>query len=259
MEDIQRVKRPSSYYHAWIGLADYTLSWKNGMSNDLNSWRWSATGNTSPGGYNGPWETGEPNFDNGNSTCVMMRYGKWSDTDCSHSYYFVCFRGSLQPGLKEFIFVELARPWSEAVTYCRENYVDLAVIEDASESTTVSNMIGTSWVWIGLYRQPFRWSDNRISSFTNWEFGQPDNNQTTEACVRESSAAEHWWSDAACVSSHRVICERAIKRTTLVKFVLRSAADLSNPVTNAQIPNKVTFVVSVAFRLYEDLQTDSFT
>uniref|UniRef100_A0A3B4A8U8 C-type lectin domain-containing protein n=1 Tax=Periophthalmus magnuspinnatus TaxID=409849 RepID=A0A3B4A8U8_9GOBI len=101
--------------------------------------------------------------------------------------------------------------WShncEARNYCRKNYVDLAVIENVSELTTVSNLIGSFWVWIGLYRQPFRWSDNRISFFKNWINGEPDNKQTTEQCVVEYSDIEHHWLDANCAGLFKVICQQ---------------------------------------------------
>ncbi|KAJ0064700.1 hypothetical protein NL108_011910, partial [Boleophthalmus pectinirostris] len=112
-----------------------------------------------------------------------------------------------QPGSKEYILVKSLRTWWEALDYCRNHYVDLAVIEDASELATVSNMIGHHWVWIGLSRQPFRWSDNRISYFRNWISGEPDNLQTIEHCVVENSNTEHHWLDVTCEAIHRVICQ----------------------------------------------------
>uniref|UniRef100_A0A8C6UJZ4 C-type lectin domain-containing protein n=1 Tax=Neogobius melanostomus TaxID=47308 RepID=A0A8C6UJZ4_9GOBI len=116
--------------------------------------------------------------------------------------------GSLQPGSKEFIFVQSGQTWSDALAYCRTHHVDLAVIEDASDLTTVSNLISTHWVWIGLSREPFRWSDNRISYFKNWHGQEPDNKQTIEHCVVEYSSPEHYWLDASCASTFPVICQQ---------------------------------------------------
>ncbi|KAK7883871.1 hypothetical protein WMY93_026994 [Mugilogobius chulae] len=167
MDDIQRVSRPSNYIYAWIGLVDDTASWKGVMGNLSNSWVWSATGTT--GGYQGPWATEEPDFYSANNACVMMRNGLWTDDNCNTgSYCFVCFTGSLKPGSKEYILVESLSSWSEALSFCREHYVDLAIIEDESDFNTVANLVTTNWVWIGLSRQPYRWSDNRISNFKIW-------------------------------------------------------------------------------------------
>ncbi|KAK7883873.1 hypothetical protein WMY93_026996 [Mugilogobius chulae] len=211
MDDIQRVNRPSPYAYAWIGLIDDLPSWYRIMGNESNSWVWSATGTTSPGGFQGPWETGEPDFNSANNACVMMRNGFWADDNCmnTNTNYFVCFTGSLKPGSKEFILVESFLSWSDAQNYCREHYVDLAIIEDESDFNTVVNLIGGYWVWIGLSRQPYRWSDNRISNFKNWIGGEPDNKQGNEHCVMENPDPEHLWLDAWCEAPLKVICQQA--------------------------------------------------
>uniref|UniRef100_A0A8C6TPZ0 C-type lectin domain-containing protein n=1 Tax=Neogobius melanostomus TaxID=47308 RepID=A0A8C6TPZ0_9GOBI len=68
---------------AWIGLYDDPASWKGEMTNDSNSWRWSATGTTSPGGYQ-PWA----------KDCVLLRFdGVWMDSNCSSPLPFVCYTG----------------------------------------------------------------------------------------------------------------------------------------------------------------------
>uniref|UniRef100_A0A3B4AFX0 C-type lectin domain-containing protein n=1 Tax=Periophthalmus magnuspinnatus TaxID=409849 RepID=A0A3B4AFX0_9GOBI len=91
MEEINRLNRPFTDY-AWIGLFDDTASWKGIMDNESNSWRWSATGTTSPGGYQ-KWERSEPNNADGQSYCAKMQSGVWGDVNCENKYYFVCFNG----------------------------------------------------------------------------------------------------------------------------------------------------------------------
>ncbi|XP_055021655.1 putative C-type lectin domain family 20 member A [Boleophthalmus pectinirostris] len=204
MEDIQRVKRPSEYLHAWIGLFNDTVSWKGIMGNE--SYKWSFTGATSPA-YRS-WETGWPDFDTAETSCVMTQNGLWSGTNCSLAMHTVCFRGALQPRSKIFTWVKSNKDWITALQYCRERYLDLAVIEDESEVTRISNLIGQTLAWIGLIKQPLRWSDNTISSFRNWINGGVDKEQSIKYCVIESSATGHHWSGAPCEEKHHAICEQ---------------------------------------------------
>ncbi|KAK7883798.1 hypothetical protein WMY93_026921 [Mugilogobius chulae] len=66
LDEVKRPIRPVSDY-AWIGLSDNTSAWKGIMGNESNSWRWSAIGNTSPGGYQ-KWATSEPDNADGKVT-----------------------------------------------------------------------------------------------------------------------------------------------------------------------------------------------
>uniref|UniRef100_A0A8C6SKE3 C-type lectin domain-containing protein n=1 Tax=Neogobius melanostomus TaxID=47308 RepID=A0A8C6SKE3_9GOBI len=93
MDDIHSFKRPSSFTEVvWIGLFDDPASWKQVMSNDSNSWRWSVTGTTSPGGYQN-WQSGEPGNVYGRENCAVIRNGLWGDENCVAQRPFVCFTG----------------------------------------------------------------------------------------------------------------------------------------------------------------------
>uniref|UniRef100_A0A8C4DKK9 C-type lectin domain-containing protein n=1 Tax=Dicentrarchus labrax TaxID=13489 RepID=A0A8C4DKK9_DICLA len=93
MDDISRLKPDFSYSWAWIGLRDDPKSWKESMGNDTNSWRWSATGQTSKTGYHN-WNVGQPNSYMANANCVIMdTNGKWYDTGCHSLRSFVCYDG----------------------------------------------------------------------------------------------------------------------------------------------------------------------
>lgn len=105
MDDISRLNRPNTDTSlAWIGLNDDPLSWKGVMGNDVNSWRWSATGKTNLNGYQN-WAPGQPNNVNGNQSCVVMNSdGKWNDQACDYLTSFVCYTGKkiLFNGLNSF-------------------------------------------------------------------------------------------------------------------------------------------------------------
>ncbi|KAK7883902.1 hypothetical protein WMY93_027025 [Mugilogobius chulae] len=94
--------------------------------------------------------------------------------------------------------------WEDAQTYCRQHYTDLAMIEDETENTAVSDLFTAYYVWIGLYREAWRWSDGSQSNFTNWYSTEPNN--SILPCVREQNT--FLWNTVPCHWLHPFICEQ---------------------------------------------------
>ncbi|XP_023249200.1 macrophage mannose receptor 1-like [Seriola lalandi dorsalis] len=205
-DDLSRLNRPSpSTEWSWIGLNDDPKSWKGVMGNDANSWRWSATGETSETDYQN-WYPNEPNNRRGYTN---------------------------PPGKRTYTAINNPLTWKDAQTYCRTYHTDLAMIENAQESTEVTSVMSTQYVWIGLYREPWKWSDNSRSSFTNWQTGQP-NNYGGQNCVVEN--LDHVWADLNCDTKLFFWCYKDLRvKKTMVKIKIQSVADLSDPATNTQI------------------------
>ncbi|KAK1166725.1 secretory phospholipase A2 receptor-like [Acipenser oxyrinchus oxyrinchus] len=75
----------------------------------------------------------------------------------------------------ELHLVKINKTWSEAQSYCRENYTDLVSIRSAQEveniNTTVQD-VQTERVWIGLFRnntsQQWQWSNGDYFMYLNW-------------------------------------------------------------------------------------------
>lgn len=89
--------------------------------------------------------------------------------------------------------------WTEAQSYCRQNYTDLVTINSSLDNELVNNTI-TENSWIGLRNTGnWTWSDGRDSNFTNWNTSQPDN--PVPACAemyKASSNPPGFWNDADC-------------------------------------------------------------
>ncbi|KAK7883850.1 hypothetical protein WMY93_026973 [Mugilogobius chulae] len=202
-EELLKLNRPSTFTGiAWIGMFDDPASWKGVMGKDANSWRWSVTGSTSTSLYQN-WKSGEPNYNRANEECVFMDSGQWGDAACSDNKPFVCF--TAQPGFKNYTFVSTGMSWENAQSYCRQRYTDLVMIEEESENTAVKDLNPSGQMWIGLYRQPWRWSDGSDSTFKNWIDTEP-NNYGSQHCVAEKLGQK--WIDNACTATYAFHCHR---------------------------------------------------
>ncbi|KAJ7994775.1 hypothetical protein DPEC_G00252970 [Dallia pectoralis] len=111
--------------------------------------------------------------------------------------------------------------WSDAQTYCRTQYTDLAFfrkIEDSRQSPA------HSFTWIGLYRDAddptgWMWSGKENSTdgtgFSNWASGEPNNLQGQEYCVAAQSDSK--WLDVPCQMTIPFVCYQSKLMLILVQ------------------------------------------
>ncbi|KAL7394371.1 hypothetical protein ABVT39_025028 [Epinephelus coioides] len=233
MDDINRLQPTFSYSWAWIGLRDDPMSWKVTIGNDTNSWRWSATGETSKTGYQN-WDTNEPANSPANEYCVGMNiYGRWFDANCNTQRTFVCYT-EINQTEKTYVFISARRTWADARDYCREHHTDLPMMESNEDNNKVYSTIPAgAQAWIGLYRLPWTWSDKTQSSFRFWQSGSPNNIGGSQFCASENT--NHEWDDDHCLTKYPFICHQVLKLKTTVKMTFKTDADITDPAANAQI------------------------
>ncbi|KAK2900229.1 hypothetical protein Q8A73_013358 [Channa argus] len=130
--------------------------------------------------------------------------------------------------LDKYHYVPDLKTWTEAQSYCRQTYTDLATIKNTEEMNqlidTVSSAGYNSQVWIGLYNQiNWTWSDGYTGSgadFRNWETSdnEPDFVSADQFCA---NIGDHggWWDDN-CFTKYPLICYRGAAGTS--DFVLVS-------------------------------------
>ncbi|XP_076144646.1 C-type mannose receptor 2-like [Alosa pseudoharengus] len=125
--------------------------------------------------------------------------------------------GSLSSSVpRQFHVVKEQKNWTEAQQYCREEFTDLATIDDMTEMEKVKSMIheaGVGNAWIGLKHgnsSKWQWSlaDREFyreneSEFRNWNPGQP--NGGAEECVAMKHANGKW-DDNECIERLPFIC-----------------------------------------------------
>uniref|UniRef100_A0A8C5E6B8 C-type lectin domain-containing protein n=1 Tax=Gouania willdenowi TaxID=441366 RepID=A0A8C5E6B8_GOUWI len=104
----------------------------------------------------------------------------------------------------QYHYVADQKTWTEAQTYCRQTYADLATIGNKEQNDqlldTITSAGQSSAVWMGLYSTiDWRWSDGFSgvgANYRNWRSDQPDFYSANGLCV----AVRNVWSDELCSS-----------------------------------------------------------
>uniref|UniRef100_A0AAQ6IIL0 C-type lectin domain-containing protein n=1 Tax=Anabas testudineus TaxID=64144 RepID=A0AAQ6IIL0_ANATE len=99
---------------------------------------------------------------------------------------------------KSFHLINFKLTWPQAQRYCRVNHTDLVSGLDQLDDDSVKN---ESNVWIGLFRDTWRWSDGTNFSFRNWEY--------VEGLVDRKTGK---WSSADCNEEKPFICYDAVRQ-----------------------------------------------
>uniref|UniRef100_A0A671QNQ0 C-type lectin domain-containing protein n=1 Tax=Sinocyclocheilus anshuiensis TaxID=1608454 RepID=A0A671QNQ0_9TELE len=111
-------------------------------------------------------------------------------------------------------FVNESKTWTEAQRYCRQNYTDLATIDNMEEMNRLINTVNGTYndsAWIGMYDDvnSWRWSleDNDFyqegeRDFRNW-YHEP-NKRVNELCVYMDSNGN--WFDSSCDNYYTFVC-----------------------------------------------------
>ncbi|KAL6491151.1 hypothetical protein MHYP_G00014960 [Metynnis hypsauchen] len=148
---------------SWIGL-------RQDAQQSTASWIWSDGSNSS---YTN-WYTGEPDSPVGD-ICVQLLKSpeyKWNDAGCKWPNPFICYKGL------PLILINQNKTWREALSYCRENHVDLVSVHTEKIQHWVETAVlyaSTANVWMGLRHtcaQNFWfWVSGSTICYQNWASG----------------------------------------------------------------------------------------
>ncbi|RVE60265.1 hypothetical protein OJAV_G00179350 [Oryzias javanicus] len=134
------------------------------------------------------WDDKEPNDGERVESCGAIKHfpeKKWVDTSCMSPSYFLCYDGSESSAPKYYLGD--GKSWFDAQRYCRENHTDLisgpqleglenqnSVIENIMQSyvgpplENVNSLSRFKYIFIGLFRETWTWSDGSSFSFRHW-------------------------------------------------------------------------------------------
>ncbi|XP_030635246.1 C-type mannose receptor 2-like [Chanos chanos] len=166
------------------------------------------------------WDIGEPdNYRNASEKCGMMRTnGKWNDLLCQELHSFVCYDGLFMLSAcvnHQYHFVNVDKTWTEAQTYCREHYTDLATIDNQEDTDELIKTVkgDVERVWIGLEKSGdmrWQWSLGDPTfyregemEFTNWHPGEP-NNLNNHHCTEMRTDGK--WNNEPCNQEKMSVC-----------------------------------------------------
>uniref|UniRef100_A0A3Q3ER66 C-type lectin domain-containing protein n=1 Tax=Labrus bergylta TaxID=56723 RepID=A0A3Q3ER66_9LABR len=162
---------------AWIGLE----------SEGVREWHWSRPYQKLDF-FN--WKAGEPQNADQDACAVMDPLGEW-------------FERNVDSG--NHIFVAKTKSWRNAQNHCRDLSSELVSIQSVEENKAVLNISMSQNVWIGLFRDPWKWSDGSNSSFRFWTPSQP-NYLEGQDCVTAIFQKDGRWNDLKCTRKERFIC-----------------------------------------------------
>ncbi|XP_039475620.1 macrophage mannose receptor 1 isoform X4 [Oreochromis aureus] len=174
--------------NAWIGL-EMGAMWM---------WHWSLPGQVTDFFK---WKSGEVITHDQEECAAMDQFGGWFVSACGVLRKFVC-QGN-HTGY--FIFVNESKSWWDAQSHCRNLSPDLVSIHSEAENMAVLNVSASQSVWIGLFKDPWIWSDGSNSSFRFWRASQPSylHNQDCVAAVFQDNGK---WNEQNCSNQLNFVC-----------------------------------------------------
>ncbi|XP_051989316.1 macrophage mannose receptor 1-like isoform X2 [Xyrauchen texanus] len=123
---------------------------------------------------------------------VLLSGILWSSSGLSRQYHYINER----------------MPWSDAQSYCRSRYTDLATVDDMNDVSRLVKTVDAGYsgsVWIGLKsgtQSRWGWSkgDNTLTQYSGWKPGKPDGEGK---CVY---FAYGFWINSPCSTRLFVVC-----------------------------------------------------
>ncbi|XP_039465876.1 putative C-type lectin domain family 20 member A [Oreochromis aureus] len=202
MTDMSRLRNSTQNQgEAWIGL--------NNNTGGNRTWHWSLPGveyiqNDSSWNLNG-----RQNWEPYPGNCGRKRE-KLADVSCEYPMWFICYDEMKKDNKRLYFIQDTKLNWTQAQSYCRYNYTDLASGLDQVDGKEMKALIKSKdskfSAWIGLFRDSWRWSDGSDFSFRYWDMQLFNDEQSNKTCAMTLLNRSGKWSSDECDKEKPFFC-----------------------------------------------------
>ncbi|XP_038160963.1 C-type mannose receptor 2-like [Cyprinodon tularosa] len=203
MADMKRLNRTRAgdKRDVWIGLYDQT--------DGIRTWYWSLPG-VEFNERETNWDQGEPSDKgNANENCGILNNDlRWRDTLCPIKYHFLCYDETNRT--QKYHLIREKKTWQEAQSYCREKHTDLISgmkqLQDGELKEVMKSVVDWTYIYFGLFRDSWRWSDGSSFSFRHWNDQFYKYQYHTGRCAAAGIDDEGRWKTDSCDQERPFIC-----------------------------------------------------
>uniref|UniRef100_A0A669EFD0 C-type lectin domain-containing protein n=1 Tax=Oreochromis niloticus TaxID=8128 RepID=A0A669EFD0_ORENI len=126
---------------------------------------------------------------------------------------FLCFSVNMTEMMKNnktFHLIKTSVTWTQAQSYCRQHHTDLASGLDQIYSEEFKKLQNSKDskvnLWIGLFRDSWRWSDGSNFSFRYWDMDSFNDGVNKKKCATTLLERSGRWSSAGCDQRKPFFC-----------------------------------------------------
>uniref|UniRef100_A0A3Q3AER9 C-type lectin domain-containing protein n=1 Tax=Kryptolebias marmoratus TaxID=37003 RepID=A0A3Q3AER9_KRYMA len=110
---------------------------------------------------------------------------------------------------KKFHLIRETKTWLEAQNYCREHHTDLISglnqLQDKLQGE-LSPVQNNPFIYIGLFRDTWRWSDGSSFSFRHWNLQFNNDKYNSGQCAMTVFDDGGRWKNGDCTDRNPFIC-----------------------------------------------------
>uniref|UniRef100_A0A3B3DTD9 C-type lectin domain-containing protein n=1 Tax=Oryzias melastigma TaxID=30732 RepID=A0A3B3DTD9_ORYME len=121
-------------------------------------------------------------------------------------FHYLIFVSFTDKKSSHVIYAKDERNWTDAQNFCRKNHTDLISGPEKAEcdgDAADINLFSNGFVYIGLFRDAWQWSDGSRSSFRFWNLNY-DDEKNVSSCVMLNE--EGRWNSEKCTETQHFVC-----------------------------------------------------